>query len=183
MSDPHDGDRSAMPNPEQNGSGGQPWAQQPQPTHSGDPGQGYGAGPGTPAYAQQPAPGASWAPARQTTKEANFFRAMVDFRFDHFITVKFSSFLYVVAFLIAALLWLGQIISGIVFGAALGNLNSAFYEEPSFNAVPLILAIIFGWIPSVVALILMRLGLEFSVATVRTAQNTTKIAEATAAGR
>ncbi|MGO3507037.1 MAG: DUF4282 domain-containing protein [Brachybacterium tyrofermentans] len=43
--------------------------------------------------------------------------------------------------------------------------------------MPLILAIVFGWIPSVIALIAMRLGLEFSVATVRTAQNTKKIAE------
>lgn len=173
-----------MPNPEQNGPADQPWAQpqQPAPTYGGEPGAGYGAAPGGPASGQQPAAGTSWTPATPPTKEAGFFRAMVDFKFQHFITVRFSSFLYIVAFLVAALLWLSQIISGIVFGAALGNLNTAFYEEPSFNAVPLLLAILFGWIPSVIALILMRLGLEFAVATVRTAQNTTKLAEA-AAGR
>ena len=40
------------------------------------------------------------------------------------------------------------------------------------------LAILFGWIPSVISLIAMRLGLEFAVATVRTAQNTGRIAQA-----
>lgn len=108
---------------------------------------------------------------------ANFFRALFDFKFDHFITVKFSSFLYIVVFVVAALIWLGQIVSAIMFGVVLGNVNS-FFGEPSFNAVPLVLSILFGWVPSVIALIAMRLGLEFAVATVRTAQNTTRIVEA-----
>ncbi|MEE1649987.1 DUF4282 domain-containing protein [Brachybacterium sp. J144] len=80
----------------------------------------------------------------------------------------------------AALVWLGQILSGIMFGSLLGSF-SGFYGEPSFNAVPLILSILFGWIPAVIALIAMRLGLEFAVATVRTAQHTKRIAEATEA--
>jgi hypothetical protein len=109
--------------------------------------------------------------------EAGFFKALFDFRFEHFITVKFSSFLYILAFVVAALMWLSNILWAIVFGAAWGNMNS-FYGEGGFNAVPLVLAILFGWIPSVIALIAMRLGLEFAVATVRTAQNTSRIAEA-----
>lgn len=47
---------------------------------------------------------------------ANFFRAMLDFSFTHFVTVTFSSFLYVVSFLVAALMWLGTILSAIMFG-------------------------------------------------------------------
>lgn len=107
---------------------------------------------------------------------------MVDFKFDHFITVQFSSFLYVVAFLVAILLWLGQILLAVSLGFALGGANT-FYQEPSFNAVPLVLAILFGWIPSVVALIAMRLILEFSVANVRTAQNTKRLEEKTISHR
>lgn len=140
-------------------------------------------GQGSPAYGQgSPAAGAqipqdpSWTPAPKQAGEAGFFRALFDFTFTHFITVKFSAFLYIVAFVVALLVWLGQILCGIMFGSVLGSFNS-FYGESSFNAVPLILAIVFGWIPSVIALIAMRLGLEFSVATVRTAQNTKKIAE------
>src|SRR5690625_7750313 len=93
---------------------------------------------------------------------------MVDFKFDHFITVKFSTFLYIVAFVVALLLWLGEILFAILFGVMLGSAAEGFYGEPSFNPVLLVLAILFGWIPSVISLIAMRLGLEFSVATVRT---------------
>ena len=109
--------------------------------------------------------------------EAGFFKALFDFRFEHFITVKFSSFLYIIAFVVAALMWLMNIIWGIAFGAIWGNMNS-FYGEGGFNAFPLVFAILFGWIPSVISLIAMRLGLEFAVATVRTAQNTGRIAQA-----
>jgi hypothetical protein len=111
-----------------------------------------------------------------STGEAGFFKALFDFRFEHFITVKFSSFLYIIAFIVAGLMWLMNIIWGIAFGAVWGNMNS-FYGEGGFNAFPLVFAILFGWIPSVISLIAMRLGLEFAVATVRTAQNTSRIAE------
>lgn len=114
--------------------------------------------------------------APQGRQEAGFLRALFDFTFTHFITVKFSSFLYVIAIIVALLMWLLQILSAILTGAAWGSMNS-YYGEGGFNAVPLILAILFGWIPSVIALLVFRLALEFSVATVRTAQNTTEIAE------
>jgi len=127
----------------------------------------------SPAAAPQPVGGAS---GGGRAGEAGFFKALFDFRFEHFITVKFSSFLYVIAFVVAALMWLSNILWAIVAGAAWGSMNS-FYGEGGFNAVPLVLAILFGWIPSVIALIAMRLGLEFAVATVRTAQNTSRLAE------
>lgn len=95
---------------------------------------------------------------------------MFDFRFQHFITVGFSSFLYVIAWVVAALVWLWNIISGILLGFVFASAN--YYSDSSFTPWPMILAIVLGWIPSVIAIILMRLGLEFSVAVVRTAQNT-----------
>lgn len=129
------------------------------------------AAPTEPAYGAAPAP--------QGRQEAGFFRALFDVTFTHFITVKFSSFLYVIAIVVALLVWLLQkidsaILTGVAWGR--GSMNS-YYGEGGFNAVPLILAILFGWIPSVIALLVFRLGLEFSVATVRTAQNTTEITE------
>ncbi|MGO1924719.1 MAG: DUF4282 domain-containing protein [Brachybacterium tyrofermentans] len=185
-----DSEQQASPYGDQQASGaasGSEIPSQAAPVYSqGSPASGQGSpayGQGSPAYGQgSPAAGAqipqdpSWVPAPKQDGEAGFFRALFDFTFTHFITVKFSAFLYIVAFVVALLLWLGQILCGIMFGAMLGSFNS-FYGESSFNAVPLILAIVFGWIPSVIALIAMRLGLEFSVATVRTAQNTKKIAE------
>ncbi|WP_062948183.1 DUF4282 domain-containing protein [Brachybacterium sp. sponge] len=130
----------------------------------------------SPAAAPYPATGGG-ASGDGRFGEAGFFKALFDFKFEHFITVKFSSFLYVIAFVVAALMWLMSIINGIFLGIAWGSMNS-FYGEGGFNAFPLILSILFGWIPSVIALIAMRLGLEFAVATVRTAQNTGRIAEA-----
>ena len=130
----------------------------------------------SPAAAPYPATGGG-ASGDGRFGEAGFFKALFDFKFEHFITVKFSSFLYVIAFVVAALMWLSNIVSGIMFGFAWGSMNS-YFGEPSFSPVPLILSILFGWIPSVIALIAMRLGLEFAVATVRTAQNTGRIAEA-----
>lgn len=131
-----------------------------------------------PAYGQSSAPGAPTPPPR---REAGFFRAMFDFSFDHFITVRFSSFIYALAFIVAGLYWLLQIISGIVLGMALGV--DMMTGEQGFNPVPVIIALLLGWIPSVILLIAMRLGLEFAVATVRTAQNTRRIAEAAEARR
>ncbi|MCW1804439.1 DUF4282 domain-containing protein [Brachybacterium squillarum] len=138
----------------------------------------YGAVPTEPAYGAGAYGAGTYGggQAPQGRQEAGFLRALFDFTFTHFITVKFSSFLYVIAIIVALLMWLLQIISGITFGAAWGSMNS-YYGEGGFNAVPLILAILFGWIPSVIALLVFRLGLEFAVATVRTAQNTTEIAE------
>ncbi|MFC3404912.1 DUF4282 domain-containing protein [Brachybacterium conglomeratum] len=130
----------------------------------------------SPAAAPYPATGGG-ASGDGRFGEAGFFKALFDFKFEHFITVKFSSFLYVIAFVVAALMWLMSIVNGIFLGLAWGSMNS-FYGEGGFNAFPLIVSILFGWIPSVIALIAMRLGLEFAVATVRTAQNTGRIAEA-----
>ena len=164
----------------------QPDPQQPDPQHPTTPysasqpsaPEAYGAVPTEPAYGAGAYGGGAYGggQAPQGRQEAGFFRALFDFTFTHFITVKFSSFLYVIAIIVALLMWLLQIISGITVGAAWGSMNS-YYGEGGFNAVPLILAILFGWIPSVIALLVFRLGLEFSVATVRTAQNTTEIAE------
>ena len=150
------------------GTPSQPAAEQPAWGSAPSPATGPQAATGqAPVSGQQPAGGAG---------EAGFFKALFDFRFEHFITVKFSSFLYIIAFVVAALMWLCNIVSGIMFGFMWGSMNS-YFGEPSFSPVPLILAILFGWIPSVIALIAMRLGLEFAVATVRTAQNTGRIAE------
>src|SRR5690625_7777452 len=102
---------------------------------------------------------------------------MVDFKFDHFITVKFSTFLYIVAFVVALLLWLGEILFAILFGVMLGSAAEGFYGELSFNPVLLVLAILFVWVPSVISVIAMRLVLAVSVAPVRTVQNTQRLAE------
>lgn len=147
---------------------------QPSPAPYGQPSPAqYGEAPGQ-------APNQGWQPVAQKSEGANFFRALFDFKFEHFVTVKFSSVLYIVAIAVAALIWLGEIISSIFFGVIFGVASSGFLGDPTFNPVPLIFAILFGWIPAVISLIFMRVGLEFSVAVVRTALNTREIADASA---
>lgn len=169
-SDPY-GQQSAAASRQQDAWGAQ---SAPSAPHPGTQEQAWGSAQ-SPAAAPYPATGGG-ASGDGRFGEAGFFKALFDFKFEHFITVKFSSFLYVIAFVVAALMWLTNIVSGIMFGFAWGSMNS-YFGEPSFSPVPLILSILFGWIPSVIALIAMRLGLEFAVATVRTAQNTGRIAE------
>ena len=169
-SDPY-GQQSAAASGQQDAWGAQSAPSAPQPSAQD---QAWGSAQ-SPAAAPYPATGGG-ASGDGRFGEAGFFKALFDFRFEHFITVKFSSFLYIIAFVVAALMWLCNIVSGIMFGFMWGSMNS-YFGEPSFSPVPLILSILFGWIPSVIALIAMRLGLEFAVATVRTAQNTGRIAE------
>ncbi|OFT55952.1 hypothetical protein HMPREF3159_09745 [Brachybacterium sp. HMSC06H03] len=170
-SDPY-GQQSAAASGQQDAWGAQSAPSAPQPPAQG---QAWGSAQ-SPAAAPYPATGGG-ASGDGRFGEAGFFKALFDFKFEHFITVKFSSFLYVIAFVVAAVMWLMSIVNGIFLGLAWGSMNS-FYGEGGFNAFPLIVSILFGWIPSVIALIAMRLGLEFAVATVRTAQNTGRIAEA-----
>lgn len=184
MSHPTDGDRFSTQQPEEGAWNEQPHSQPEASQHQRSPHEApQASGPGQQDSSSIPGQSFPAGPAAQKSDEANFFKAMVDFKFDHFITVKFSTFLYIVAFVVALLLWLGEILVAILFGVMLGSAAEGFYGEPSFNPVLLVLAILFGWIPSVISLIAMRLGLEFSVATVRTAQNTKRIAEVAEHGR
>ena len=94
---------------------------------------------------------------------------MFDFSFRHFITLSFAKVIFVIAIVIACLWYVGILITG--FG---GSMLGARYGGTVIFGL---LALLFGWIPPALFLILVRLGLEFSVATIRTAQNTSILAE------
>ena len=100
---------------------------------------------------------------------------MFDFSFRNFVTLSFAKVIFIVAIVIACLWWLFAIISG--FG--MGELSGAFNPYGSSSGTVLfgIMALLFGWIPPAIFLVLVRLGLEFSVATIRTAQNTSQLVE------
>jgi protein-S-isoprenylcysteine O-methyltransferase Ste14 len=92
--------------------------------------------------------------------DPNFFKALFDFSFSQFITVKFASFIYAAALILVGLGYVGVVIS-----ALSQNILAGFG------------ALIFGALVALLYVIFIRIGLEFSVAMIRTAQNTTKIAE------
>ncbi|WP_147919663.1 DUF4282 domain-containing protein [Ruania zhangjianzhongii] len=86
---------------------------------------------------------------------------MFDFSFRHFITISFAKVIFVVAIVIACLEYLFLLFYGFRMGGR-GILMG-------------VVMLLFGWIPPAILLIIVRLGLEFSVANIRTAQNTSQM--------
>ncbi|WP_181275877.1 DUF4282 domain-containing protein [Brevibacterium oceani] len=123
---------------------------------------------GQPGYAQTPQPG---------TGEKGFFKSLFDFRFDSFIAVKWAGFIYIIAMIVAALSYIGTIVAGISAGVAAGSAMAYYSNGPSFNILPLILAIVFGWIIPALWVIGVRLVLELIVSNIKTAENTKRIAD------
>ncbi|WP_147918919.1 DUF4282 domain-containing protein [Ruania zhangjianzhongii] len=100
---------------------------------------------------------------------------MFDFSFRSFVTLSFAKVIFIVAIVIAGLWWLFAIISG--FGMA--SIGDAFspYGSSGGTVIFGVMALLFGWIPPAIFLVVVRLGLEFSVATIRTAQNTSQLVD------
>ncbi|WP_010525474.1 DUF4282 domain-containing protein [Nesterenkonia sp. F] len=95
-------------------------------------------------------------PQQSNAVEAKgFFGALFDFSFQSFVTVKFATFIYIVLLVFLVLGWLFMVIGGFVADTWVG-----------------VLALLLGWIPAVIYLILIRVMLEFYIAMIRTSQNT-----------
>lgn len=176
---PHDPQQPGQPAPHSPAPG------QPQPS-AGDPyAQPYGGQPaGGTHYGTQSASGWGSAPAaaqpgseRDTT---GFLGALFDLKFDHYVSVRWARIIYVLHIIACVGMWLlligWSVFFGIIFGLAMGV---SVFGESSFNPLPLILAILFGWIPALMQLVYGRMVLEFIVASIKTAENTRKIAEDT----
>ncbi|HIZ37783.1 MAG TPA: DUF4282 domain-containing protein [Candidatus Ruania gallistercoris] len=104
---------------------------------------------------------------------------MFDFSFRNFVTLSFAKVIFIIAVVLACLWWLFAIISG--FGmASIGDSLSPYGSSGGGTVMFGVMALLFGWIPPAIFLILVRLGLEFSVATIRTAQNTSRLVDRSA---
>ena len=90
-----------------------------------------------------------------------FFAALFDLSFQSFITIKFARFIYLFFIIVFTLMWFVGLISSI----------SAIFAGDGGWLVFLAF-LLFGWIPLVIYLVLVRLSLEFMIALVRTSQNT-----------
>ncbi|UFU02720.1 DUF4282 domain-containing protein [Ruania suaedae] len=136
---------------------------QPMPGYGGQPAAGYG-----PGYPQAGGSGGG--------SGNGFFSAFFDFSFSKYVTLTFAKVIFIIAIVIAILWYLGAIISG--FGAgALSSMADPYGRNDGGGAILGVLAILFGWIPPVLFLIGVRIGLEFVVATIKTSQNTGVLAE------
>ena len=92
------------------------------------------------------------------------------------MSLTFAKVLFIIAIVVAALWWLFTIIAGFGMGSIGDSLSP--YGSSSDGTVFLgIMAILFGWILPALFLVGVRVGLEFTVATIKTAQNTSILAE------
>lgn len=112
------------------------------------------------------------------SSEPGFFKSLFDFRFERFVAVRWAGIIYLISVIVAALWWLGAVVTAIGIGAAASR-ATYWNPEPEFNAWPLIIAILFGWIAPALWVIFVRLVLELIVSSVRTAEHTKRIADST----
>lgn len=139
--------------------------QPPRPPHQGGHGGGDGGPPGHDPHDQGHG---QWGqpqvePAHTPAGAGGFFKALFDFSFKSYITVKFASVIYGVALL---LIGVGTLIGLIAAFAAMT-------EEPLAGLLMLLLVLV----AAPFYLLLARLTLELYVATIRTAQNTATTAQ------
>lgn len=106
---------------------------------------------------QQP-PGGYAGPPRQGPEAAGFFKALFDFSFKSFVTVKFAAVIYGIALLLIGL--------GTLIGIIMAFITMT--ETPLAGFFVLLLVLLLAPF----YLILVRLTLELYVAMIRTAQNT-----------
>lgn len=120
--------------------------------------------------------------ARQRT-EAGFFRSLFDLSFapDKIVTVTFARVIYIIAIVVAAASWILGAVSLFILGG-IANAASYGYGAPSaggFFVFLGVLTLIFGWIPGLLNVLLVRVGLETVVAQIRTSQNTARLVHLT----
>lgn len=98
---------------------------------------------------------AGYLPTFNAVEAKGFFGALFDFSFTSFITVTFAKIIYVILIALVILGWLGYVIMGFALDPWAG-----------------VLALLLGWIPGFVMLVLIRVTIEFYIAMMRTSQNT-----------
>lgn len=107
--------------------------------------------------------------------EVGFFDALFDVHFNHFITVQFARVLYSCSLAWNALIGVVIVFAGLVGGVAMmsSGEDNSFLLGLMRIIVCAVVSIVYFLVTSIVA----RLSMEFAVATIRTAQNSTHIRE------
>lgn len=130
------------------------------------PGQGPG-GPGQ-SYGQPPAE----PPPSRSIADANPFKAAFDFSFNSYATPGLVKIIYVLATILAIIWWIGGTIMVFITGSAFSSLNDPYGESGGAGGVVLgIIALLLGWIPALLWLLIVRIALEASMALVRLADD------------
>ena len=87
-------------------------------------------------------------PSPSDDDKKGFFGSLFDMSFDYYVTPKIAKFVYILAIICAAVMWLGMI------AGCLGGGDSG------------------GWIPAFLFIIGVRMQIEFIIALIKTSENT-----------
>lgn len=173
----HYGHQSIPGSADQPPSGGQPGAPQPgyqhqpppyqqphQPPSQHPPAQGPQADHQPPAAGYQSQP-PTWSQGYEQPPHDNFFKSLFDLEFKSFITLTFAKIIFVVSLGLIGLTYLFVVIGA--FGAA----------RFGGGGLAVFMAIVGGGVGAAIAVVYVRVLLEFLIAQIRTAENTSVLAQ------
>ncbi|HLS00710.1 MAG TPA: DUF4282 domain-containing protein [Beutenbergiaceae bacterium] len=134
----------------------------PQPEHNPEP---YGAGgpqvpPPPPQQGGYTYEESQASPVTRSRPKDSFFDVLFDLNFDKYLTLRFAKVIYILMVAFIILTYLVWIIVGFAAEVWLG-----------------FLILFLGWIPVAINIVLTRVGLEFMVAMIKTAENTSIMAQ------
>lgn len=125
---------------------------------------------------QPPQPGFRTDPQAVKREGASFLAAMRDLSFTENVTLRFAKALYVLGIVANALAWIGGTLA--MFGLATATASSYFDDGAGAMYGAAIMSLLFGWIPALLNVVVLRVLIEFVVANVSTAQNTARLVAA-----
>ena len=122
-------------------------------------------------WQQAPAGQAAWGghAGRPAAQRPGFLKALFDLSFRHSVTLGFAKVIYVLAIVVAVGAWL------IALFTAMAGLNDPWVGPAAAGG--LLATIVLGIPLMLLWIVLVRVGLEVTVATVRTADNTARLVE------
>lgn len=127
-------------------------------------GQGQFAQPTPPVYAPLGSP----TPAVADTPKHGFINALFDFSFSRYVTIEFAKLIYMILLVLIGIFW--------VIGLGMVTVGG-FQSGVGDGFLALVLYLVGGTIGAFIATVFTRIGLEFYVALVKTAQNTSRLVE------
>lgn len=127
-------------------------------------GQGQFAQPTPPVYAPLGSP----TPAVAGTPKHGFINALFDFSFSRYVTIEFAKLIYMILLVLIGIFW--------VIGLGMVTVGG-FQSGVGDGFLALVLYLVGGTIGAFIATVFTRIGLEFYVALVKTAQNTSRLVE------
>ena len=138
-----------------------------------------GSGPGASTGSAAPFNGQQYGKQQHAhSGQAGFFRSLFDLSFaaERSVTTSFVKVIYVIGIAVAALSWIGTALLLFIMGGISGAAVS-YYGGGGGGGMMIfgVLALLFGWIPGIINVILLRVGLEFVTAQIRTSQHTAEL--------